>query len=87
MTSSVTVIPAQLATCLRFFWGCHQEKAACMSLLSVQGTLGAFTSSPDPVRTGKGATITGQVVPAVNYAFRVSPGKNNTAEVGEKNGC
>lgn len=67
-----------------FFWGCHQEKAACTSFLSFQGTLGAFTSHADPVRAGKGATSTGQVVPAVNYASRVSPGKNNTAEVGEK---
>lgn len=69
-----------------FLGGCQQEKAACTSLLSVQGTLGAFTSHPDPARAGKGATSTGQVVPAVNYTFRVSPGKNNTAEVGEKRG-
>lgn len=47
------------------------------------GTLDAFTSHPDPARTGKGATRTGQVVLAVDFAFRVSPGKNNTAEMGE----
>lgn len=54
MTSSVTVIPAQLASCLRLFWGCHQEKAAWTSLLSVQGTLGAFTSHPTQQGQGKG---------------------------------
>lgn len=37
-----------------------------------------------PARAGEGATITGQVVPSVTDAFRVSPGKNNAAEVGEK---
>lgn len=84
VTSSEAAIPDQLASCPSLFWGCRQEKAACTSLLSFQGTLGAFTFHSHPARAGEGPTITGQVVPSVTDAFRVSPGKNDTAEVGEK---
>lgn len=61
VTSSVAASPAQLAAGPSLFWGCHQEKAACTSLLSFQGTLGALPSIPTQQGQGKGPQAQGKL--------------------------